>query len=258
MRRSLLMSIILPACSVLAALSGYGVSGDVSLDTVNPNLALIAPVGGEHWYMGDTNAILWSAYDSHPSPNSVNIWYSLDGGDTYVPIAMGTSNDGTEPWLVPDVESNAAKIRIQISDNFGNSSIRSSATPFFITAVPPQPPQGLTLDTSNNVDVVLTWQAVTLDMHGDPLAPTGYIILYNETPYDDDLYYYFLGETAGLAYTHYRVLLFRSQMFYKVLAYVDPNGSLARYLDWFKAEPGLKMTLEDLLREFPVFKGGLK
>ncbi len=40
------------------ALSGFGVSGPVSLDNVAPNLILIAPNGGEIWQAGTVQNIV--------------------------------------------------------------------------------------------------------------------------------------------------------------------------------------------------------
>ena len=48
------------------------------------------------------------------------------------------------------------------------------------------------MDISNGVDAVIGWQPVTQTIYGGPIVPDGYIVLYNETPYEDDdnLYYY--------------------------------------------------------------------
>jgi hypothetical protein len=61
-------------------------------------------------------------------------------------------------------------------------------------------------------------EAVTETIYGSPMTPDLYLVLYNETPYEDDNFYYYHGSTQLTTYTHYNVALFRESMFYKVVA----------------------------------------
>ncbi|MBN2830566.1 MAG: hypothetical protein JXR56_09630, partial [Candidatus Cloacimonetes bacterium] len=190
-----------------------------TLDTVLPVLQLTSPNSGESWYIGDTNNILWNASDTNLDNNSIFLWFSLNGGAEYTTLAEAINNSGSFAWEIPSTQSTNAKVQIQVSDTFGNTALVSSLAPFVISFVPPAEPQGVSVDTSNGVDAVISWQPVTLTVYDTPITPDGYIVLYNETPYEDEQYYYFLGRSFTNTYTHHDVTEFRSQMFYRVIAY---------------------------------------
>lgn len=221
MKRTVLLSLLMITAGIVFALSSYTDSDLVSLDTVPPLLELLSPNGGEAWYIGDTRDIIWTASDLNLDSNSVNLWYSLSGGSEYQSLAEALAHTGTYAWELPAVQSYNARVRVAIADNFGNQAQKSSATNFSITYVPPAVPIGLSVDTSDNLHAHLTWDAVTqtIPPYNSPITPDGYIVLYNETPYEDDRLYYFLGSCPDTSYTHHNVVQFRSQMFYKVLAY---------------------------------------
>jgi len=244
MKPAVLLCILFLFVSGLPALVGYGTSAPVINDTVDPDLTITAPNGGEAWYIGDTHDITWTATDTNILPNSVNIWYSLNGGTDYISVIENTDNDGIYPWTVPAVQSYNARVRIEVSDSFGNFT--QMTTPFSITYVPPKPPQEVTVDTSNNQDAVITWQPVTHNIYDTPLTPDGYIVLYNETPYEDDRFYYFLGHSDTTTFTHQHVAQFRDQMFYKVVAYKNYRGDVDHVLASLLANPDTKISLAEL------------
>jgi hypothetical protein len=217
----LILTITLFLCVLTAAFcySSYSDTQPFVLDTTPPEVTLIAPNGGENWYIGDTNNILWSATDTNITDNPVSLWYTLTGGTTYVSIEEMIQNSGSYPWPIPSQQSNNARIRIRVTDSFGNYTQKSSTGYFRITYVPPAIPESLVVDISNNIDAVLNWLPVTETIYQTPIIPDGYIVLYNETPYEDEHYFYFLARTYGTSYTHQDVAEFREQMFYKVKAY---------------------------------------
>jgi hypothetical protein len=105
------------------------------------------------------------------------------------------------------------------------------------------------------IDAVITWQPVTQNIYHSPLTPDGYIVLYNETPYEDDQYYYFLGRSYTTTYTHQDVAEFRDQMFYKVLAYKNYRGDVDNIIQAALANPDAKISLAELkaaLRSYTV------
>lgn len=256
MKTAMLVGILFMFGSGLLALSGYGTSAPVINDTVDPTLTITAPNGGEAWYIGDTRDVTWNASDTNLISNSVNIWYSLSGGTEYTGIVADTDNDGIHPWALPSVQSYNAKVRLKVSDSFGNFSQKASASPFSITYVPPQTPQGVSVDTSNNLDAVISWQAVTQNIYNSPMTPDGYIVLYNETPYEDEQFYYFLGRSYGLNYTHQDVAEFRSQMFYKVLAYKNYRGDVDEILQPFLQNRELKLSLSEFKARLRLHSAG--
>jgi len=222
MKKAMLVGLLIVMVSNILAISSYTDSGLVSLDTNPPELQLLSPNGGETWYIGDTNDITWAASHWSLNPNSVQLFYSLNGGTTYTSLAEAIANTGNYPWEIPFTQSYNARVRIQISDNYGNLSQKYSVTNFSITYVPPAPPESVNVNTANSIDAVITWQAVThtIPPYNSDITPDGYIVLYNESPYEqDEHFYYFLGRSYTTSYTHHDVAEFRNQMFYRVVAY---------------------------------------
>jgi len=77
---------------------------------VQPTITVSAPNGGENWYIGSSQNILWTS--SYISGN-VKIELSTDGGSTYpTVISASTANDGTEPWTVSGPLTSTARVRI--------------------------------------------------------------------------------------------------------------------------------------------------
>lgn len=238
-------------------LTGSGETDYFVLDTQPPALELLSPIGGEALYIGDTNDILWTATDTNLEPGSIYLWYSLNGGSDYQSLAEGLANSGSYPWEMPSVQSYNARVRIRVNDSFGNFSQKSSLSAFSITYVPPAPPQGVIIDTSNGIDAVLSWQPVTTTIYNTPIVPDGYIVLYNETPYEDEQFYYYHGETTGTTYTHYNVARRRDQMFYKIVAFKDYDDRISQILSSLKNESGKPRLWKDILGEL-YSAGGAK
>lgn len=244
MRTAMLLCILLVFVSGLPALTGYGTSSPVVNDTVDPALSITAPNEGDIWYIGDIKNITWTATDTNILPYGINIWYSLNGGVDYLSIIENTYNDGIYSWEVLPAQGYNARMRIMASDSFGNFT--HAVKPFMITYVPPKPPEGVTVDTSSNQNAVISWLPVTENIYDSPLTPDGYIVLYNETPYEDDHFYYFLGRSYTTSYTHLDVAEFRDQMFYKVVAYKNYRGEVDHVLDTLLADPDTKISLPEL------------
>lgn len=214
---------------IIFALTGEGTSGPVTMDTVDPEVTVNYPNGGEELYIGDSADITWGATDFGLAANPIKISYSSDNGNDFDILDSLEVNDGIYYWELPSITSYANLIKIYAEDNFGNVGVDSSNSVFSITYVPPAPPQNVNVDLSNNIDAVITWTAVDTTIFGTSIAVDGYIILYNETAYEDSLHcYYFLAATnsATTTYTHLRVAEFRDQMFYKVVAYKDFRGNI--------------------------------
>lgn len=244
MKRAVLLCILFMFGSGLMALSSTTNSAPFTLDTVEPEINIITPNGGEAWYIGDTNDITWSIEESNLTSNTINISYLL-GGTEYLPLAENIANSGSWPWLMPEVQSYSARVKITALDDFGNLGEKVSGT-FSITYVPPAAPENMNVDISNNIDAVIAWDPVTQTIYSTPITPDGYIVLYNETPYEDDQFYYFLGRSYTTTYTHHDVAEFRDQMFYRVLAYKNYRGDVDNVLNNMLANPDAKISLAEL------------
>lgn len=220
--------------------SSYGVSTIFGMDTVDPTLDLTSPDGGEEWYIDDYHDILWSASDNHFPVTPINIQFSATG-DNYTTVSEFEDNDGVYNWQIPAIQTENGRVKILVADTFGNSVEDFSASVFTISYVPPAAPTNVTVDTSNEIDAIITWAEVDTTIYGTNIDVDGYIVLYNETPYEEDNYYYFLGATSNLTLTHQRVAEFRDQMFYKVVAYKDYRGNISRYLASLSKKSNTKM-----------------
>jgi len=78
-----------------------------------PSPVITAPNGGETWYAGTTQSITWQT--STFFSNTVNIEYSLDGGNTWNSIANNQTNNGSYTWTIPNVNSANALVKVSNS-----------------------------------------------------------------------------------------------------------------------------------------------
>lgn len=226
------------ACfGVLSALSGSASFGPVTLDTVDPELELQTPMGGESWYFGDTQNIQWLATDDFLQTEAILIEVSYAGNQNFTTLQENYSNTGSYPWQFPEVASSNCYLQITATDLMGNSTTVMSANSFSLGYVPPQTPTGVNIDISNGIDAQLSWEPVTETIYNTPIIPDGYIILYNETPYEnDDNKYYFLGYSTTANYTHQHVGTFRDEFYYSVQSYKNFSARALALLEQYSAK----------------------
>jgi len=188
------------------------------------------------------------------SPQALNLGISFPGFESsYSPLTL--YNRGTGPlaissfetpaypgmWAIQGIDMTTPGITIQpggeqvimlnflptgvqayadtLCINYNNAAdpvkkVRLTAIGEYIT---PAAVEGVNVEISG-YNANLSWLPVTQTIHVTPITPDLYVVLYNETPYEDDLHYYYLTNTPGLEATHYGVARFRDQMFYKVVA----------------------------------------
>jgi len=107
------------------------------VDTVPPTIlatTLTTPNGGETWYGGDTQNIMWAAADitdANLGTAPVSLLYSTDGV-TWNLIVTGEANDGAYSWIVPAINSATVRVRITTTDLAGNSASDESDAGFTI------------------------------------------------------------------------------------------------------------------------------
>jgi hypothetical protein len=155
------------------------VDGNVGFDTENlyidstpPAVTLTAPNGGENLYSGQSYYIRWTATDAVGLSN-VSLYYSTDGGATYLPIALGTSCWSPYLWAVPQLNSSSVKIKIEAADLAGYVATDESDAVFSITV----PPFGTVLSPNGGEEYYSGWP-ITIRWHasGEGIAPADYLI----------------------------------------------------------------------------------
>jgi len=81
------------------------------------NLALLTPNGSEEFKIGDKVNIVWSIKKIYDK--TMDLYYSLNGGNTWNIIKLGAPNSGTYNWIIKgDIDSSdLCKIKIQSNIN---------------------------------------------------------------------------------------------------------------------------------------------
>jgi len=134
----------------------------IAEDLTGPEVAVISPNGGETWYGESTHDITWTATDVG-GVDSVNIYYSVNGGGSYDLISSGETNDGTYSWLIPNTFSDSALVKVIAYDPSLNTGEDVSSAFFAIAdSVPPvvaviAPNGGEVLTPGQGYDI--TWTA---------------------------------------------------------------------------------------------------
>lgn len=83
-----------------------------------PEVTVTAPTGGETWPAGAQRTITYTATDPDggPSPLTIAIDFSSDGGVSWQPVASGLTSTGSFAWTVPAVPTTEARIGVRASD----------------------------------------------------------------------------------------------------------------------------------------------
>lgn len=108
---------------------------------------VLSPNGGEDFAPGEVVNIEWKTGGTGTT-SFVDILFSADGGSSYTKIADNESNDGLFSWIVSDLATAQARIKIEGTDLASTLSSDASDANFSIGGVV-APPQGDVLgDTS--------------------------------------------------------------------------------------------------------------
>ncbi|MCE9582482.1 MAG: VCBS repeat-containing protein [Planctomycetes bacterium] len=85
-----------------------GINDASDADFAIVGILVVSPNGGEIWPKGNPAPVTWV---SGGVAGTVNIEYATDGV-TWLPLALGTANDGSETITVPSILSSTVRIRI--------------------------------------------------------------------------------------------------------------------------------------------------
>jgi TolB protein len=129
-------------------------------DMIAPSCSLIAPNGGELWYIDADYDITWEASDDDSIANYV-LEYSINGGDSWITIEDtidGSTRDTF--WTIPSTPSSQCLVRISCYDFGGNTISDTSDSIFMIW------PQGGMIAFSSDRDAAAT-SIFTMYANGD-------------------------------------------------------------------------------------------
>ena len=80
-----------------------------------PYLEVLQPNGGENWYAGTEHEIRWVS-NFYPS-STVDLSYSLDGGDSWLVLEEDVLDDEPYMWLLPSSPSTTTRVRVSDSQD---------------------------------------------------------------------------------------------------------------------------------------------
>lgn len=107
-------------------------------------LVLTSPNGGETWIIGDQYSITWNTTGT---VNTVDLYYSINGGSTWNMINDLITNTGSYLWTIPNTPSYNCKVKVVDSNNQSTVFDESNST-FTIDSVA-VPGPGYTITSPN-------------------------------------------------------------------------------------------------------------
>ncbi|MCH7871680.1 MAG: hypothetical protein IID33_08250 [Planctomycetes bacterium] len=132
-----------------------------------PQVTVLAPNGGEVLPANAETLIEYIATDNIAVVR-VELFSSIDGGQTWRPIAQPQFNTGTHRWMVPNRRSTTALIRVVAFDSAGQPGEDISDADFTVDS----PPAGLVPTTLRDFDLPGS-QAFEAGLLRDPAACAG-------------------------------------------------------------------------------------
>ncbi len=142
---------------------------DVAVNNVNraPIVNLIRPDGDESW--SGSHDIRWDASDPDGDSVTIDIVYSLDGGQNGRVISRGEANDGIYSWNTANY-SDGADYRVKIVASDGDLTGEDKSYNFTVDNSPPAWTQttglqaAVAISSTSGVDVMLSWNAAADDL----------------------------------------------------------------------------------------------
>ncbi|MBD3319177.1 hypothetical protein GF342_04685 [Candidatus Woesearchaeota archaeon] len=117
--------------------TGISDSSDSSfgIDTINPSVELISPNGGEN--ISGLVLIVWNGSDNLDTNLSVSIEYSFDNGSSWTVIDNNLGDDGSENWDTSGLNADHVLLRVNVTDDAGNTVSDISDGSFLVDNVGP-------------------------------------------------------------------------------------------------------------------------
>ncbi|HEX7899700.1 MAG TPA: hypothetical protein VF950_18170 [Planctomycetota bacterium] len=105
----------------------------LTIDATPPLITLESFTGGGYYKAADSVEVLWKMVEPHPDPRGLQIHHSADGGATWNLAATQVDpTPGKHRWVVPPTPGARHKLRLSVTDSFGNRAEATSDKPFTI------------------------------------------------------------------------------------------------------------------------------
>ncbi|GEM_PF-6347017 len=110
----------------------------VAIDLTAPEVALLALNDGGVFQGGSVQTMRWLAKDSNLAEKAITLQFSSDGGSSWRPIGKAMVNSGNFAWVVPNIDTDQAMVKITAVDQMGNTRSVISKRPFIIDSTAPE------------------------------------------------------------------------------------------------------------------------
>lgn len=105
----------------------------LTIDATPPLVTLESFTGGGYYQATGSVEVLWKVVEPHPDPRGLQIHHSADGGATWVLAATQIDpTPGKYRWVIPPSPGARHKLRLSVTDGFGNRTDVESEKPFTI------------------------------------------------------------------------------------------------------------------------------
>lgn len=132
-----------------------------------PSVQLLAPRGDVR--LRDQAVVLWSTYDAEDDPLRIDLYYSDNGGQTWLPLAQDLPNTGYYVWQFSFLPS-GGDYRLRVVARDGTWSGLDESDSLFVigTEAPPE----LALHRPAPGDALAGWALLSWHLEGAPLGET--------------------------------------------------------------------------------------
>lgn len=116
------------------------ISGGISPvmeDGEPPQITIDTPNGGETWNEGTQQDITWTTTAGSDPIKRIDLRYTIDGGNTWKPLASNLSTTGSYTWTVPNHHSTECLVKGRVLDQADRYTYDTSDNTFEIVGSPP-------------------------------------------------------------------------------------------------------------------------
>jgi C1A family cysteine protease len=106
----------------------------ISEDLEAPTVTVTHPNGGESYNIGDTVDIEWAASDN-ACVETIDIYYSVNGGIDYAVLATGEDDDSLYEWVIPHELGDSCLVKVVAWDPSSLAAEDESDGPFYVMSV---------------------------------------------------------------------------------------------------------------------------